>query len=372
MSAHISRSAAARLALMASCAAAALAPSTAAAQDQLRVYTWSDYIGETTLEDFTAATGIEVVYDVYDSNETLEAQVLSGRASYDVIMPTAQPFFARMVAAGLVQPLDMDQVPNFTNQDPGLLERVALADPTMTHGAIYQWGTNGFGYNEEAILSRMPNAPVGSWDLILDPDVVSNFADCGVTFLDSPSEVFPVVLHYLGHDPQSSDPQDLVEAVNHMAQIFPYITQFNSSEYINDLATGETCLAMGFSGDILQAADRAAEAEDGPTINYVIPEEGTIVWFDIMTIPADAPNPDVANRFINFLLQPEVMAGITNYVAYANAVPASLEFVDEEIANDPGIFPTEDVAARLFSVGSVTPEYERIRSNAWQRVRSGQ
>ena len=345
---------------------------TAMAQENVvNIYNWSDYIGETTLEDFTAATGIEVNYDVYDSNEVLEAKLFAGNSGYDVVMPTAQPQLARQIAAGIHQKLDKSKVPNFANLDPAMLERVAAADPGNEYAAIYQWGTNGFGYNVSMIEERMPDAPVGSWDMVFDPDVVKNFADCGVTLLNSPSEVMPIVLHYLGHPPQSEDEAHLKEAEELLLSIRPYIKYFHSSQYINDLANGDTCLSVGFSGDIVQAQVRAEEAENGVDITYVIPEEGTVVWFDMMAIPADAPHPENALAFINFVLDPENMAGITNYVAYANAVPASLEFVDPEVKEDPQIYPSAETQEKLFSVGEVTPKYERARTRLWTRVKAG-
>lgn len=345
----------------------------AAQEGSLNIYNWSDYIGETTLEDFTRETGIQVNYDVYDSNEVLEARLLAGNSGYDLVMPTASPFAERHIQAGIYQPLDKSKIPNLANLDEGLMERVAkAADPGNEHTAIYQWGTNGFGYNTEMIEARMADAPVNSWDMVFDPAVVSNFADCGVAMLDSPSEMFPKALHYLGHDPANPTPETIAEAEALLLSIRPHIKYFHSSQYINDLANGDICLAVGFSGDIIQAQFRAEEVESGVDIRYVIPEEGSIVWFDVMAIPADAPNPEAAHAFIDFVLRPENMAGITNYVAYANAVPASAEFVDPEIRNDTQIYPTSAVQARLFSVGSIDQRIERLRTRAWTRIRTGQ
>lgn len=345
----------------------------AQAQDTVNVYNWSDYIAEDTIANFEAETGFEVNYDVYDSNSVVEAKLLAGSSGYDVVVPTAVPFLARQIEAGIHQKLDRSKIPNWDNLDPTLLRPVDdLADPGNEHAAIYMWGTNGFGYNVEMIEERMPDAPVDSYAMLFEPEVVEKFADCGVAFLDDASEVFPVLLHYLGHDPYDEDPDNLAEAEERMMEIRPHIRYFHSSQYINDLANGEICLAYGWSGDVFQARDRAAEAGQGVEVEYTIPSEGTILWYDMLAIPADAPNPDGAHAFINYLLEPDVMADITNYVVYANAVPASLEYVDPEIAEDPAVFPTEEVKERLFSAEVISPGFERLRTRAWTRVRTGQ
>jgi len=357
----------------AAAAALALAPQGAWAQQELNVYNWSDYIAEDTIANFEAETGIRVNYDVYDSNAVVEAKLLAGSSGYDIVVPTAVPYMARQIEAGVYQKLDRSKIPNWDNQDPTLLRPVAeRADPGNEHAAVYMWGTNGFGYNVGMIEERMPDAPVDSLAMLFEPEIVSQFADCGVTFLDEASEVFPVLLHYLGHDPYGEDPEALAEAEARMMEIRPHVRYFHSSQYINDLANGEICLAYGWSGDVFQARDRAEEAGQGIEIDYTIPEEGTVLWYDMLAIPADAPNPEAAHAFIDYLLRPEVMADITNYVVYANAVPASLEFVDPEIAEDEAVFPTDAVKERLFSAEQVSPQFERLRTRAWTRVRTGQ
>lgn len=348
-----------------------LAGAASAQEDVVNIFNWSDYIGETTLDDFTAETGIETNYDVYDSNETLDARLLAGNSGYDVVVPTAMPFLARQIEAGIYQPLDFDQIPNAEFLDPALMERVQSADPNNEHAVIYQWGTNGFGYNVAEILARMPDAPVNSWDMVFDPEMVSQFEDCGVTLLDSADEVMPMALHYLGLDPSSGEAEDVAAAEELLLSIRPYVRYFHSSQYINDLANGDVCLSVGFSGDVIQAQYRALEADNGVDVAYVIPEEGTLVWFDVLAIPADAPHPEAAHAFINFVLRPDVMAGITNYVAYANAVPASFELLDPEILNDPSIFPSAEVQDRLFAAETVGPRTQRLWTRTWTRVRTG-
>ena len=339
----------------------------ASADKVVQIYNWSDYIGETTLDDFTKATGIKTKYDVYDDNDVLEAKLLVGNSGYDVVVPTAQPYLSRQIKQGLYQKLDKSKIPNIKNLDPKLMEQLASADPGNEYAVIYQWGTNGIGYNEAKIKERMPDAPTDSFAMILDPEVVKKFADCGVTMLDSATEILPIVLNYLGKDPNSQDPADLKAAEEHMMKIRPYIKYFHSSQYINDLANGDVCLSLGWSGDVIQAASRADEAGNGQVIDYVIPKEGTIIWFDTMAVPKDAPHPDAAFAYINFILDPQVMAGITNYVAYANAVTGSLEYVDDEIKNDPTIYPPPDVQKRLFVV-----KFERQRAEVWTHIRAGE
>ncbi len=346
----------------------------AAQAETVNVYNWSDYIGETTLADFTEATGIEVVYDVFDSNEVLEAKLLAGNSGYDVVVPTAVPFLARQINAGVYMELDRSLIPNWDNLDPQLMELIAeTADPGNAHAVIYQGGTVGLGYNVGMVTDRLgEDAPVGSWSLIFDPANAAALADCGISVLDSPTDVIPHVLVYLGRDPNSQDADDLAAAEELLMSIRPHIKYIHSSQYINDLANGNLCVAIGWSGDVLQAADRAEEAGSGIEVAYSIPEEGAIIWFDMLAIPADAPNPEAAHAFINFILDPQVMADIENYVAFANAVPASRELMDPEIANNPAVFPPDEVTDRLFSVTEVSPAFERLRTRSWTRFRTGQ
>lgn len=364
-----------RFALVAGGALLALGGTSQPALSQegtLNVYNWSDYIAEDTIANFEERTGIKVNYDVYDSNSVVEAKLLAGNSGYDIVVPTAVPYLARQIEAGVYMPLDRSKIPNWDNQDPALLEPLSRrADPGNKYAAIYMWGTNGFGYNVKAVEERIPDAPVDSYAMLFEPEILEKLADCGVAFLDDASEVFPVLLHYLGYEPYGEDPEALAAAEARMMELRPYIRYFHSSQYINDLANGEICLAYGWSGDVFQARDRAEEAGQGVEIAYTIPKEGTILWYDMLAIPADAPNPDAAHAFINYLLEPEVIAEITNYVVYANAVPASLEFVDPEIAEDPAVFPSEEVMSKMYSSETLSPSHERLRTRAWTRVRTG-
>jgi putrescine transport system substrate-binding protein len=353
--------------------ALALAAGSAQAQEEkvLNVYNWSDYIGETTVEDFEKATGIEVNYDVYDSNEVVEAKLLAGNSGYDIVVPTAVPFLARLIEAGALQKLDKSKIPNWEKLDPALLERVETADPGNQYGAIYQWGTNGIGVNVEKVTERLGEVP-SSYDLLFDPETVAKLADCGVTILDSPDEVFDVVANYLGHKPNQEDREILDAVTERLMEIRPHVRYFHSSQYINDLANGDICVAYGWSGDVFQAQARAEEAGNGVEIDYIIPDEGTIIWFDMLAIPADAPHPENAHKWIDFVLAPENMAGITNYVWYANAVPESKPLLDEEVATNPSIYPSDAVAEKLFALKSKSPRYKRLETRAWTRVKTGQ
>lgn len=355
-------------------ALAALLATTAVAQAQgsINVYNWSDYIAEGILERFTAQTGIAVNYDVFDSNDTLEARMLAGSSGFDVVVPTSD-FMQRQIEAGVYQPLNKDLLPNLVHMDPALMELAAAFDPGNQHGIIYLWGTTGIGYNRAAVAERMgADYVVNSWSLIFDPANLSRFADCGVAVLDAPTELLPPAMRFLGLDPTSTEQADFEAAANLIATIRPHIRYFHSSQYISDLANGEICLAIGWSGDILQAASRAEEAGQGIEINYAIPTEGAHLWFDMLVIPRDAPNPEGAHAFINFLMDPEVAAANTNYVAYPNANLASRPMIDEEILNDPTIYPTDETISTSWTLRPYDSRTDRIVTRIWTRVRTGQ
>lgn len=355
-------------------ALAALLATTAVAQAQgsINVYNWSDYIAEGILERFTAQTGIAVNYDVFDSNDTLEARMLAGSSGFDVVVPTSD-FMQRQIEAGVYQPLNKDLLPNLVHMDPALMELAAAFDPGNQHGIIYLWGTTGIGYNRAAVAERMgADYVVNSWSLFFNPENLARFADCGVAVLDAPTELLPPAMRFLGLDPTSTEQADFEAAANLIATIRPHIRYFHSSQYISDLANGEICLAIGWSGDILQAAARAEEAGQGIEINYAIPTEGAHLWFDMLVIPRDAPNPEGAHAFINFLMDPEVAAANTNYVAYPNANLASRPMIDEEILNDPTIYPTDETIATSWTLRPYDSRTDRIVTRIWTRVRTGQ
>ena len=353
-------------------AATACVASSAMAQDKVvNVYNWSDYIGEDVLNEFTAATGIKVVYDTYDQMETLEAKLYAGGSGYDVIVPTDRNL-QRMIQAGVIMKLDKSKLPNDVHQWDLIAKRLQTYDPGNEHAENYMWGTTGLGYNVDKIKAIMPDAPVDSWAMIFDPKIVSKFKDCGVNFLDSPDDLFPAALAYLGLDPNSKNQDDLNKAADLVSAVAPYVLKFDSSDYINKLANGDICLSVGYSGDVLQARDRASEADNGVTIAYSIPKEGALMWFDSMAIPADAPHPEEALAFINFMMDPKIAAENSNYVYYANGNKDSQPMLEPDVINDPAIYPTPAVMDKLFTTTSNDQATQRIVTRLWTRVKTGE
>jgi len=343
------------------------------AQDKLlNIYNWSDYIADRTVPDFTKETGIKVNYDVYDSNEVLEAKLLAGNSGYDLVVPSAMPYLARQIEAGVYRKIDKAKLKNYGNLDPQILAAAANADPGNEYGVPYMWGTTGLGYNVAKVKAALgPDAPLDSWKLLFDPANARKLQGCGIALLDSAQDVFPAALVYLGRDPASHDPDDLDAAAKALDAIRPYVRKFNSSEYINDLANGDICLAFGYSGDVVQAKARAAEAKNRVEIAYAIPKEGAMMWIDMMAIPKDAPHADAALAFVDYILRPGVAAAISNAVAYANPNAKATKLVKPAIRNDPNIYPPAAVRARLFFDKPATPSFERARTRAWTRVKTG-
>jgi putrescine transport system substrate-binding protein len=356
--------------LFALLAALALALPAAAQQRVVNVYNWTDYIDPYAVQQFQAETGIRVRYDSYDSLETLEAKLLAGKSGYDVVVPTSEPSFSRLVRAGALQRLDAAKIPNLSGLDPALMARVASSDPQGGHGAIYLWGTIGLAVNTAKLKQFAPEAPTDSWDLLLKPDYAKLMARCGIAMIDSAIDVIPTVLKYLGRSPDSTSPEDLALVEKTLKAIRPHIRSFSSAGMIETLASGETCLAIAYSGDAIQAAGRAAEAKRGVEIRYIAPKEGAQLWFDLFAIPADAPNVAEAHAFIDFMLRPKVIAGVTNHVNYPNAVPASLPMVEPAIRDDPGVYPPPAIQAGFFTIGPVPAEAARQRSRMWTRFKT--
>ena len=350
---------------------AAMITAQVAQAETLNIYNWSDYIAEDTVEKFSAETGIDVNYDVYDSNEVLEAKMLAGNSGYDLVVPTSD-FLQRQVAAGAYQKLDKSLLPNLVNMDETLMATAANYDADNEHSVVYLWGTTGIGYNVAAVAERLgEDMPLDSWELVFNPEIVAKLADCGVSMLDAPTEIMPAAMNFLGLDPRSKDKKDFAAAEELLTSVRPSIKYFHSSQYISDLANGDICVSVGWSGDVFQAQARAAEAENGVEIAYVIPKEGALQWFDLMAIPVDAPNPAAAHKFINFVMDAQVTADITNYVWYGNANKASMPLVDEEITSDPGIFPTEEAKAKLWAGQVYNARQDRAMTRAWTKVKTG-
>ena len=345
----------------------------AGAQNRVvNVYNWSDYINPQVLEQFTKQTGIKVVYDTFDANETLETKLLAGHSGYDVVVPTAY-FLQRQIQAGVFQKLDKSNLPNLKNVWPEIAKRLAAYDPGNQYAVNYMWGTTGIGFNVKAMRERLgESAKIDSWDAVFKPENLARFKDCGIHLLDSSDDIMPAALHYLGIDPNSTKPADLERAADLLLKIRPFVRKFHSSEYINALAGGEICFAVGWSGDILQAKNRAKEARNGVQIGYVIPKEGAQMWFDNLAIPKDAPHPQEALAFINFLLDPQVAAKNSNYVAYANGNLASQKYIDRAVLDDPGVYPPAATLAKLYTINARGPQAQRLINRLWTRVKTGQ
>lgn len=356
--------------LMVSSAVVALTAAAVSAEE-VRVYNWSDYIDEALLEKFEADTGLELIYDVFDSNEVLETKMLAGGSGYDVVVPSGT-FLQRQISAGAFQKLDKSKLPNIGNMWDVVSKRTAQYDPGNEYSINYMWGTTGIGVNVTKVQEILgTDAPIASWDLVFKPENMEKLAECGVHFLDAPAEMIPAALNYIGEDPDSHDPDVIEKAGPLFMAIRPYIQKFHSSEYINALANGDICVAVGWSGDILQARDRAAEADNGVEIAYHAPNEGAQMWFDQMAIPTDAPNPDGAHVFLNFIMDAQNMAQASNYVYYANGNAASKEFLVEDVIGDPAIYPDDATMDNLFTTTPYPARTQRVVTRLWTKIKSG-
>jgi putrescine transport system substrate-binding protein len=353
-------------------AAALLTASVAAAAEEkvLNVFTWPDYIAPDTIANFEAEYGIKVNYDVYDSTEMAEARLLAGRTGYDVVVH-AERYSARLIPIGIYRPLDRSKLTHWGNLDPWVLKTLDSADPGNRHGMPYMWGTTGYTYNVKMIRERMPDAPVASGDMIFKPEVARHFADCGITFLDEPTDVIPMVLLYLGHDPNSFDPAHLAEAEKVLKSVRPYIRYFSSAKMLIDLPNEEVCIAMSWSGDYAQAMFRARQAGRPVELAYTVQREGALAWFDLWFIPADAPHPDNAHLFLNYLLRPEVAAAISNETRYATPNLRAKPLQPPEVRDDPAVYPPDEIRLNLQKGVLGDPKLERLRSRLWSRVKTG-
>ena len=346
-------------------------PATAAPERVVNIYNWSDYIDPKMLDAFTRETGIKVVYDTYDTNEIVETKLLAGRSGYDIVVPTG-PFLQRLIKAGAFQPLDKAKLPNLKHAWPEVTARLAAYDPGNVYAVDYMWGTTGIGVNTALVRERLgPNQPLNTWDIVLRPELIAKLKDCGVTMLDSPDDILPSVLQALGLKPDSRRIDDLDKAGDALFRIRGAVQKFHSSEYINQLANGDVCLSVGYSGDVLQARRRAREAKNDVDIAYFIPQQGALMWFDAFAIPKDAPHAAEAHAFIDFMMRPEVAAANTNFVSYASGNLAAKALVKPEILSDPGIYPDEATFRRLFTNTAYDDRTQRVVTRLWTRVRTG-
>ena len=342
----------------------------AQAAPAVHIYNWSDYIGQNTLAEFEKATGIKPVYDVFDSNETLEGKLLAGRTGYDVVVPSNH-FLGKQIKAGAFQKLDKSLLPNYSNLDTALLKRLEMNDPGNQYAVPYLWGTNGIGYNVDKVKAVLGVDKIDSWGALFEPENIKKLNSCGVAFLDSADEMMPTVLNYLGLDANSTNPQDYKKAEAKLLAVRPYVTYFHSSKYISDLANGNICVAIGFSGDVFQAKARAADAGKGVNIAYAIPKEGGALWFDMLAIPKDSTNVKEAHAFINYLLQPEVIAQVSDYVGYANPNPGSDKLMEQSIRTDEAVYPPQAVLDKTYVSTELPPNIQRLMTRSWTKVKTG-
>ncbi|MFZ1815240.1 MAG: polyamine ABC transporter substrate-binding protein [Rhizobiaceae bacterium] len=338
---------------------------------EVRIYNWSDYIDDSILEDFTKETGIDVVYDVFDSNEVLETKLLAGSTGYDVVIPSGA-FLGRQIEAGVFQKLDMSKLTNIGNMWDDIAKQTSRYDPGNEYSVNYMWGTTGIGYNVGKVKEILGTDTIDSWEVLFNPETIAKFKDCGIHVLDAPQEIIPTALQYLGLNPDTRDADDFAKAEEVLLKIRPSILKFHSSEYINALANGDICLAIGWSGDVIQAADRASEADNGNEIAYSIPKEGANLWFDQMAIPADAKNVAEAHAFIDYMMRAEVIAKASNYVYYANGNKASQPLLEADLIGDNTIYPDEETTKKLFVTTPYDPKTTRLVTRMWTKITTGQ
>jgi putrescine transport system substrate-binding protein len=339
--------------------------SPALGQATVSVYNFAEYIALDQLPVFEQRTGIKVDYTTYEADEILDAKLKSGRALYDVVVPSASPFFERQLLAGLYRAIDVSKLANWSKVDPGIKAQLAKIDPGHAHAVPWMWGTTGLGFNAGEIRRRLPDAPLDSLRLLFDPAVVAKFKDCGVIVVDSPTDVFPAALKYLGLDPDSKKPEDLDKAAAAVKAIRPYIT-FDTVNYTTALAEGQACLVLGYSGDIIQVRRQTDGKRD---IHYVIPKEGALTYMTVAAIPREAPNPEAGLRFLDFLMDPEMAAASSRVTRYANAIPAATPLMPKSITDNKLIYPPPEVRARLYTISAGTPEYMRDVTHAWIEIK---
>ncbi len=350
---------------------AAVLPQVQAAEQELKFYNWSDYIAPDTLKNFQQDSGIKVQYDIFDTNEMLEAKMLSGHSGYDLVVPSSQ-FLSKQIRAGAYQPLQRNLLGNWKHLDPRLMQRLEAADPGNKYAVPYMWGTVGIGYNEEKVRAALgKDVVLDSWSMVFDPANLAKLKSCGVAFLDAPVKIIPQALLYLGLDPNSTQPDDYKKASALLMKLRPSVTYFNSSKYTADLANGDICVAIGYSGDVMQAQTRAKEAGKTVDIRYLLPKEGVNLWFDMLAIPKDAGNTVGAHKLIDYLLRPEVIAPVSDYVGYANPNKDATALMDPKVSGNPGIYPGDDVIAHTFVSADLPDPIQRLITREWNRIKSG-
>ncbi|MDH5502160.1 MAG: polyamine ABC transporter substrate-binding protein, partial [Gammaproteobacteria bacterium] len=343
---------------------------TASSERVVNVYNWADYVAPDTIEKFEAEYGIKVNYDLYDSSEVIDVKMLAGNSGYDVVVHSSQ-FSSRLTPIGVYEKLDYSKIPNVKYLDREIIARTDSYEKTVGYSMPYHWGSTGYAWNVEMVRARLPDHPMDSADVLFDPAVISKLADCGVSFLDGPTDLIPMVLAYLGRDPNAVDDENLAAAEQALKAVRPYVRYFSNQKMMMDLPNKEVCVAMSWSGDYVQAALRAKEAGISIELRYTLPKEGSGLWVDGIYIPADAPHKDNAYAFINFLTRPDIAADISNFVNYANSNKGAREFMRPDLLSNPAIYPTEEGWKVLFPILTVDPKRERPRTRVFARVKSG-
>ncbi|WP_423203798.1 polyamine ABC transporter substrate-binding protein [Pseudomonas kribbensis] len=348
----------------------ATASTGALADEAVNISNWNGYIADDTLANFTQATGIKTTYDIHDSNEVLESKLMTGNTGYDVVSPSNH-FLSRLIKAGAIQKLDKSQLPNWKNLDPQLMKKLEVNDPGNQYGYPYMWGTAGIGYNVEKIKAIFGNTDVTrSWKLFFEEDNIKKLSQCGVAIIDNPTQVLPITLNYLGLPPHSHEPADYKKAEAALFKIRPYVQYFHASKYISDLANGNVCAVIGFNGDVVQAAASAREAKNGIDIVYSIPDEGTTLWFDMVVMPRNAPHQKNGYAYMNYLLEPKVIANISNSIHYANPNAAANEFLTPAVKQDLAIYPPKAVMDKLFTVEELPAAIARLTTRLWTKLKT--
>ncbi|UQS16936.1 polyamine ABC transporter substrate-binding protein [Pseudomonas sp. HS6] len=348
----------------------ATASAGALADETVNISNWNGYIADDTLANFTKDTGIKATYDIHDSNEVLESKLMTGNTGYDVVSPSNH-FLSRLIKAGAIQKLDKSQLPNWKNLDPLLMKKLEVNDPGNQYGYPYMWGTAGIGYNVEKIKAIFGNTDVTrSWKMFFEEDNIKKLSQCGVAIIDNPTQVLPITLNYLGLPPHSHEPADYKKAEAALFKIRPYVQYFHASKYISDLANGNVCAVIGFNGDVVQAAASAKEAKNGIDIAYSIPDEGTTLWFDMVVMPKSAPHEKNGYTYMNYLLEPKVIANISNSIHYANPNAAANEFLTPAVKQDLAIYPPKEVMDKLFTVEELPAAIARLTTRLWTKLKT--
>ena len=344
-------------------------PATAEEEKILNIYFWFEYLPDSVIKSFEKETGIKVVLDTFESLDVMETKLLAGKSGYDIVIPD-YIMAARLMKLDIFKKLDKSKFSNWGNLDTSILSKIAKYDKGNNYGVPYMWGTTGIAFNDAMVRERLPNADLRSWDLFFKPENISKLSDCGVAFLDAWAEIIPIALNYLGLDPHSVKKADLEKAEKLLMSVRPYIRHFNTGAIIEELATGELCAALTYSGDGGLASLRADELKNGFFIDYSIPKEGTITYIDFLAIPADAQHPDNAHKLFDFLMRPEEIAKITNEIWFANSNTASLPYVADEVKGDPDIYPPKEVKEKLFPIVSLPNKDRRKYTRLWTKVKA--